>query len=171
MKAINFLSKSARAINILLEIESILDSSGLYVFDGWMDGEIVNPPLIKGKWVYLTLKYETMPDKRALTIFDNMEIRYKFVKSKKTIYFKDLVGDEVENAYGYGYANTLPLDRTPEPTYKTIYILYLMIPKSLIEYIFLSKEDELLDVEEEEDYEETIEETSEKEEAEGLNEE
>jgi hypothetical protein len=167
MTNIHLLSRSARILNILMQIESIFDDSGLYVFDGWIDGEIIISPQIKGKWVYLVLKYEKMPDTRGLDIFDTLKIRYRFCKKKKKIYYKDLIPSEIQNAVGYGYINSLPLEQTPKPVTVDVYILYLLIPKKLIDYIFVNIGDEVLDPEEEEYYSETREQTSSEEEIEG----
>lgn len=54
-------------LDLLLEIEDVLDSLDMYVFQNWILGEIVDGPRIKRYWVELTLQYlhKKMPDPRA----------------------------------------------------------------------------------------------------------
>lgn len=61
------IEETPHVLDILLEIESVLDSLDLYVFKNWILGEIVDGPRIKRHWVSITLKYQQnlMPDPRA----------------------------------------------------------------------------------------------------------
>ncbi len=54
-------------LDILLEVEDVLDSLDIYVFQNWILGEVIDGPRIKRYWVTVTLQYahKQMPDPRA----------------------------------------------------------------------------------------------------------
>jgi hypothetical protein len=54
-------------LDILLECEDLLDSLDIYVFQNWINGELIDGPRIKRYWVSITLQYahKQMPDPRA----------------------------------------------------------------------------------------------------------
>ena len=54
-------------MDILLGVEEYFDNADLYVFQGWIDGEIVEGPVVSKYWVEVTLKYDLdkMPDPRG----------------------------------------------------------------------------------------------------------
>ena len=60
-------------MDILLGVEEYFDNADLYVFDNWIDGEVVEGPIISKYWVEVTLKYpqDKMPDPRGAFLFEN----------------------------------------------------------------------------------------------------
>lgn len=58
------LSAKDDLLSILMDVESYLDESNLYVFDNWIAGVIVSGPIIKKYWIDIILKYDhkQMPD-------------------------------------------------------------------------------------------------------------
>ncbi|WNA16066.1 virion structural protein [Xanthomonas phage XaC1] len=59
-------------LDILLGVEQYFDGMDLYAYKNWIDGEIVEGPIVSKYWVEVTIKYnhETFPDPRALLIFE-----------------------------------------------------------------------------------------------------
>ena len=68
-------------LTILLEIEGMLDKLDMYVFENWIEGEIVDGPNVSKYWIDLTLMYkrEQMPDPEAITRLTehNIKVFYK----------------------------------------------------------------------------------------------
>lgn len=60
-------------LNILLGVEEYFDNNDLYVFKNWMDGVLIEGPIISKYWVECTFKYDLdkMPDPRGAYLFEN----------------------------------------------------------------------------------------------------
>ena len=73
--------KSKTLLTILLEIEGMLDKLDMYVFENWIEGEIVDGPNVSKYWIDLTLMYnlKQMPDPDAITRLTehNIKVFYK----------------------------------------------------------------------------------------------
>lgn len=65
---------------ILLGVEEYFDNMDLYVFDNWIDGELVQGPIVSKYWVDCTFKYtkEKMPDPRGSLLFINQGTKITF---------------------------------------------------------------------------------------------
>ena len=52
------------ALDVLLQVDSVLDSLNIYAYKNWIEGEIVDGPHIERYWVTLTIMYphKLMPD-------------------------------------------------------------------------------------------------------------
>jgi len=52
------------ALDVLLQVDSVLDSLNIYAYKNWIEGEIVDGPHIERYWVTVTLMYphKLMPD-------------------------------------------------------------------------------------------------------------
>jgi len=52
------------ALDVLLQVDSVLDSLNIYAYKNWIEGEIVDGPQIERYWVTVTLMYphKLMPD-------------------------------------------------------------------------------------------------------------
>ena len=73
--------KSKTLLTILLEIEGMLDKLDMYVFENWIEGEVIDGPNVSKYWIDLTLMYkkEQMPDPEAITRLTehNIKVFYK----------------------------------------------------------------------------------------------
>lgn len=60
-------------LDVLIAFEEYLDLSDLFVFKNWIDGEIVEGPIMSKYWVDVTLKYDAdkTPDPRGALLFKN----------------------------------------------------------------------------------------------------
>jgi len=55
------------ALDVLLQVDSVLDSLNIYAYKNWIEGEIIDGPHIERYWVTVTLMYphKLMPDPEA----------------------------------------------------------------------------------------------------------
>ena len=51
------ISKSTGLTDILIEFERVLDELGLYTYQNWIEGEIVEGPHLSRYWIELSLMY------------------------------------------------------------------------------------------------------------------
>ena len=65
---------------ILLSVEEYLDNMDLYVFENWIDGELVSGPIVSKYLVECTFKYflDAMPDPRGALLFNNQDTKVEF---------------------------------------------------------------------------------------------
>lgn len=79
------IEETPHLLNILLEIEDVLDSLDIYVFRNWIEGEIVEGPIVKRYWSEIILKFasDKMPDPRAGLRLLKHGIQVKFRKEKE----------------------------------------------------------------------------------------
>lgn len=61
------LEDSPHLLDLLIQMEDVLDSLDIYVFKNWIDGELVEGPIVRRYWLDMTLKFagDKMPDPRA----------------------------------------------------------------------------------------------------------
>lgn len=52
------------ALETLMQVDSVLDTLNVYAYKNWLEGEIVDGPMIERYWVTITVMYprEMMPD-------------------------------------------------------------------------------------------------------------
>jgi hypothetical protein len=79
------ISGSETLTDILIRVEDFFDSLDLYVFKNWLDGEIVDGPVVKRYWVSITLQfeYEDMPDPSGAERLMSRGCKVKFWKAKQ----------------------------------------------------------------------------------------
>lgn len=58
---------SSHLLEMLIQMEDVLDSLDIYVYKNWINGELIEGPIIRRHWVSMSLfyPYEKMPDPRA----------------------------------------------------------------------------------------------------------
>jgi len=81
---INSIQSSPHLLDTLLQIEDVLDSLDTYVFENWLDGEVVEGPNMKRYWVNLTLcyPYNKMPDPKAALRLLKHGVRVDYSKAR-----------------------------------------------------------------------------------------
>lgn len=64
IKNIDTIYNSNSSLSILKDFERVLDELDLYVYDNWIDGEIVEGPTVKRHWVSVSFMWphKSMPD-------------------------------------------------------------------------------------------------------------
>lgn len=68
-------------LDILLGVEEYLDNMDLYAYKNWIEGILVEGPIVSKYWVEVTFKYthDTFPDPRGALIFEKQGTKI-FVK-------------------------------------------------------------------------------------------
>ena len=89
-------------MDILLGVEEYFDNADLYVFDNWIDGEIVEGPVVSKYWVEVTLKYDMdkMPDPRGAYLFENQGTKIMVRQDVERVipkYAKDMDDLDIES--------------------------------------------------------------------------
>lgn len=135
VKNIELIHNSNTSFQILKDFERVLDELDLYVYENWMDGELIKGPNIERHWVSCTFMWprDKMPDpmggKRLLEY--DCKVYYKkdhFVQPRKI---------EEPDDFRPGTKKG-KLDRNP------VWVVEIMMPKKLITDMYTSF-DETLD--------------------------
>lgn len=119
---------SPNVIDTLVEVDRILDRMDVYAYENWISGEVVDGPFVERHWVDLTLMYPHRmmpnPDAAMRLIKNGCKVKYgrdvleTFAKVKST---DDLVTNEETG------------ERTPRTISKSVWLVNLRIPKSLLD--------------------------------------
>lgn len=56
--------ESPNLLDTLIQMEDILDSMDVYVFKNWLNGEVIEGPIVKRYWLNMTLLYPYKPDQK-----------------------------------------------------------------------------------------------------------
>lgn len=64
IKNIDTIYSSNSSISVLKDLERVLDEMDLYVYDNWIDGELVDGPYVKRHWIKVSFMWpkDKMPD-------------------------------------------------------------------------------------------------------------
>ena len=83
-KTIRNLFKQKSLLDIALEIENFLDFMNIFVFEGWLDGELVDGPQVSRYWITSTWRfdYKKMPDPMAARILHDVGVIVNFEKAE-----------------------------------------------------------------------------------------
>lgn len=88
--------------DILLSVEEYFDNIDLYVFKGWIDGEVVEGPIVSKYWVDLTLKFDRdkVPDPRGTYLFHNQGTQIQVRKSTQLVARDVRKAEDIDPATG-----------------------------------------------------------------------
>ena len=78
------LQDSPHLLDILIQMEDVLDSMDVYVFKNWIDGVLVEGPIVRRYWLDMTLQYDylKMPDPKAGLRLLKHGVRVDFEKGR-----------------------------------------------------------------------------------------
>ncbi len=112
--------------NILLGVEEYFDNMDLYVFENWIDGEIVEGPISSKYWVEITLKYnlDKMPDPRGAYLFANQGTKIEVRKDVELVP-KDFATDH--NDFDPENPRKVQMDEVP------VILVKFTIPRRLVD--------------------------------------
>lgn len=81
---LELLQDSPHLLDSLLQMEDVLDTLDIYVFRNWLDGEVVEGPVLRRYWIDMTLlyPYDRMPDPRAALRLLKHGVRVDFQKAR-----------------------------------------------------------------------------------------
>lgn len=114
------------SISLLLDFERVLDESDVYAYKNWLLGELVQGPISRRYSVSCIFMwpYHLMPDpsaaKRLLKLGCN--IKFKKTKIKVPVEVKD-------------YEDFQPGTRFPKTKFRKIWLVYIEIPKDIMDNI------------------------------------
>jgi hypothetical protein len=114
------------SMNTLLDFERVLDESDLYAFRNWELGELVQGPMVKRYSVscIFMYPYKLMPNPKGGVRLSNVGCIVKFKKTKIK------VPVEVKD-----YEDYVPGSRYPKMAPKEVWLVYIEIPKQLLDDI------------------------------------
>lgn len=123
---VNKLASQEDLLDILMDVESYLDESNLYVFDNWIKGTVVSGPQVKKYWIEVILKYnhDQMPDPQGGLRLTPHGTKVRYQKSH------ELVPVQVKSPDDYQ-----PGTKRPKMHKKPIWLVHLSIPRRFVEAV------------------------------------
>jgi hypothetical protein len=114
------LEDSPHLLDLLVQVEDVIDSFDLYVFDGWMDCEVVEGPHVRRYWIDVVLKapYKKMPDPKGALRLLKHGVRVNYSKAREE------GGKDVEIEEG---------DDTDKEGNSLVWLVRLSVPRRLIQ--------------------------------------
>lgn len=109
--------------DVLIQMEDFLDSLDIYVFNNWIEGEVVDGPNIRRYWTSMTLKYEykQMPDPRGAE---------RLIKHGAKVRYTE---DTEEKPREVKTPDDLDERRKPKVDSNKIWLVEIQIPRRFIE--------------------------------------
>ena len=110
----------------LMDFERCLDSADLFAFKNWDLGELVNGPHVK-KYIISCIfqwPYKLMPDPRGAKRLLMLGGKLKFKKTKIKVPI------EIKNESDF-----VPGTKYPKTVFKSVWLVYIQLPRDLIEDI------------------------------------
>lgn len=149
------ITESPHLLDILLQMEEVLDSLDIYVFENWYLGEVVEGPKIRRYWLDFTLKYDIdkMPDPKAALRLMKHGARVDFWKAK---YGKD--GEFEDEAEVAETSQKRQEDESDKEKLDLFWLVRISIPRRLVSQMSaeeLDFYDDEVDVEDVEDAKDT----------------
>lgn len=85
------LQESPNLLDTLIQMEDIMDSMDIYVFKNWLDGEIIEGPVVRRYWLDMTLYYpfdtkkpdNGMPDPKGALRLIKHDIRIDYERAQE----------------------------------------------------------------------------------------
>jgi len=114
------------SMNTLLDFERVLDESDLYAYRNWDLGELVQGPDVRRYSVSCVFMWphDLMPNPKGGRRLTNVGCKVKFAKSKIKVPM------EVKN-----YEDYVPGTRYPKMEERSVWFVYIEIPKDLLDDI------------------------------------
>lgn len=136
IKNIELLFNNNQNYAILKDFERVLDEINLYVYDNWIDGELVSGPIVERYWVTCKFMWpkNQMPDPSGAERLLGYGCKIKYIKTHLIVPRKIKSPDDYRPGTRKG-----KLDQKP------IWVVEIMMPKKLILDIFRNYREDLLD--------------------------
>lgn len=117
------INMSSTVLNQLMDFERVLDSLNLYVFDNWINGELVEGPTVKKYWTTCKFMWpgHKMPDPRGGEKLLAYGCKLTYEKSKLEVPVKVEEYSDFEQGTKY-----------PKMRYAPVWIVEITMPKSLM---------------------------------------
>jgi hypothetical protein len=110
-------------LDLLLQMEDVLDTQDIYVFENWFDGVLVDGPKVRRYWLDMTLLYpeKKMPDPRAALRLLKIGARVDFQKVEQE---RTEAPEESEKEKGE--------EKEKSPSTEKVWLVRISIPRRLI---------------------------------------
>lgn len=117
------LANSDNLLDILIGMDDFFDDLDLYAFKGWINGEIIEGPIIKRYWVLITLKYgyEDMPDPTGAARLTKYGVKIEYEKAKEKVDVEVETPDDLD-----------PETKKPKTTEEDIWLVHVRVPRRYI---------------------------------------
>ncbi len=117
-------------LDILLGVEEYFDGMDLYAYKNWIEGEVVEGPIVSKYWVEVTLKFyqETFPDPRALLIFERQGTKISVKKDFENRPIEHPRSNEDMTTYTGSYTGV----QKPKIEKLPILLVIFQIPRRLV---------------------------------------
>ena len=127
IKTIQNVYENDPVFSVLKDYERVLDELGLYVYDNWEDGELVEGPIIGRHFVQCSFMYprDKMPDPMGGKRLLDYECKVTFKKDHLIAPRKIIEPDDIRPGTKKGKLDKLP-----------IWIVSILIPKNLMKKIY-----------------------------------
>jgi hypothetical protein len=114
---------SNNSLNILKDFERVFDELDIYVFDNWIDGELVSGPKESRYWIECTFmwEYDKMPDPKAAKRLVDYGCRVQYAESKIAKVRQIKTPDDIR-----------PGTRKGKIDYNNIWMIKISMPKKLM---------------------------------------
>ncbi len=114
---------SNNALNTLKDFERVIDELDVYVYDNWIDGELVEGPVESRYWVSATFMwpYKNMPDPTGGQRLLDYGCKVSFYKDKISMVRKIKTPDDIR-----------PGTKKGKIDLKTVWMVEIKIPKKLM---------------------------------------
>jgi len=126
LQAVKRIDDSPDLVDIMISIEDYLDRSDMYAFKNWIDGELIDGPVVKPYWIGVTFKwpYKKMPDPTGAIRLLQHGTKVKFVKDTEN------VPQPIKTPSDYE-----PGTHKPKIKAEKVWLVELLIPRRFVEDI------------------------------------
>lgn len=134
------ISESPHLLDVLIQMEDVLDSLDVYVFENWYLGEIVEGPKIRRYWYDMTIKYplEKKPDPRAALRLMKHRCRVDYWKAR---YGEDSEFVDHKDDDDIATANEVAMGEQPSDQDEVFWLVRISIPRILVSQMSAEEHD------------------------------
>ena len=120
------LSSEDDLLDIMIDVESYLDDSDLYVYKNWIKGVLVKGPIVRKYWVDVAFKYDykDMPDPEGALRLTPHGTKVKYKKAEEE------VPVEIKTPSDYQ-----PGTHKPKMKKKPVWVVFMSIPRRFVEAV------------------------------------
>jgi len=128
------LFKNKSVLELLLEIEGIFEQLGLYVYDHWIEGKIIDGPEISKHWIEFVLMYDynEMPDPDGALRLTQYDIKIEFAKDEYPVVRKITSPEDLEPSSSSDYSPSSN-KRRAKIDYKPVWLVKCIFPRSFLD--------------------------------------
>lgn len=117
-------------LDILLEVEKYFDNMDLYAYTNWINGIVVEGPIVEKYWVTVILKYtkDIFPDVRGLLLFENTDTKIQIKRDFEKYPIPDPRSENEMSILSTGSGSV----KKPKEIIEPILLVKFQIPRTLV---------------------------------------